>query len=186
MEYSSIIRVLIVAKRRYCDVGLTASTISLLLQASFEMTFVAKGYSNAEAASPAVGGGDPAAVESAMATPEVPAGEPDMTVVTRVKGPEPGEEIDICCRACPTLSSCLRWTTSRLGRSRVAVGALVSPYVAEFLVFLQVQTVLTRPAAPAPGSVMPVAAALDAALPRERCARDRVTADAVLGRPRLF
>lgn len=67
-------------------------------QTSFEMTFVAKGYSKYWASKPAVQGavegveeGDPDAVESATVTPPVPEGGPDVTVVTVVKGPEPGE-----------------------------------------------------------------------------------------------
>lgn len=70
-------------------------------QASFEMTFVAKGYSRYWASRPPVEAevegdqdGDPDAVESATAVakaPPVPEGGPDVTVVTVVKGPEPGK-----------------------------------------------------------------------------------------------
>eukprot|EP00904_Undaria_pinnatifida_P000379 jgi/Undpi1/10341/HiC_scaffold_29.g12791.m1 len=63
-------------------------------QTSFEMTFVAKGYSKYWVRKrPAVEEGvaeEGVAEESAMVAPPVPEGGPDVTVVTRVKGPEPG------------------------------------------------------------------------------------------------
>ena len=56
---------------------------------------MAKGYSKYWASRPAVEGavegGDPDAAESATAAPAVPEGGPDVSVVTVVKGPEPGE-----------------------------------------------------------------------------------------------
>lgn len=71
-------------------------------QTSFEMTFLAKGYSTpptaAEPPATPAAGADPGEVEAAaaaaaaVAAPAPPAIEPDVTVVTRVKGPEPGEE----------------------------------------------------------------------------------------------
>lgn len=82
-------------KRRCCVVP----------QASFEMTFVAKGYSRYWAFRPPVEGGveggqdgvpDQDAAESATAVaqaPPVPEGGPDVTVVTVVKGPEPGKRL---------------------------------------------------------------------------------------------
>lgn len=59
------------------------------------MTFVAKGYSKYWVRKrPAVEEGvaeEGVAEESAMVAPPVPEGGPDVTVVTRVKGPEPGK-----------------------------------------------------------------------------------------------
>lgn len=61
-------------------------------QTSFEMTFVAKGYSNATAALPAPAeGGDLSSAEAGSTESSGPVGEPDMSIVTKVKGPEPGE-----------------------------------------------------------------------------------------------
>lgn len=54
------------------------------------MTFVAKGYSSSDlAAAPATtsSAGDP---EGATTCPTL--AEPDVTIVTRVKGPEPGKD----------------------------------------------------------------------------------------------
>lgn len=63
------------------------------------MTFLAKGYSTpptaAETPATPAAGTDPGEVEAAAAAAAAPAPhtvEPNMTVVTRVKGPEPGEE----------------------------------------------------------------------------------------------
>ncbi|CAM9883178.1 unnamed protein product [Scytosiphon promiscuus] len=62
-------------------------------EASFQMTFVAKGYSSppstAEAATAASATAPEASPVDAEAA-EAPVGEPDLTIVTRVKGPEPG------------------------------------------------------------------------------------------------
>lgn len=61
------------------------------------MICVAKGYSNSKPASPApVEGGNLSEVEAATAEPLAPAGEPDMTIVTKVTGPEPG---GTCCNS---------------------------------------------------------------------------------------
>ncbi|CAM9875916.1 unnamed protein product [Ectocarpus sp. 6 AP-2014] len=66
-------------------------------EASYAMTFLAKGYSTPPTAAeppatPAAGAdlGEVEAAAAAAAAPAPPAVEPDVTVVTRVKGPEPG------------------------------------------------------------------------------------------------
>ncbi|CAM9907414.1 unnamed protein product, partial [Hapterophycus canaliculatus] len=62
-------------------------------ETSFEITFVAKGYSSPVGTAEATAAGAPEAspvdTEAGEAT-EAPMGEPDVTIVTRVKGPEPG------------------------------------------------------------------------------------------------
>lgn len=59
------------------------------MQASFEMTFVAKGFSRPEEAA-ATDGGDGDGLEAGSGS-AIPSGEPDVQVVTKVKGPEPGQ-----------------------------------------------------------------------------------------------
>lgn len=64
--------------------------VCIARQTSFEVVFVAKGFSSGRENSSSDADADPAAIESATAAPSSPIGEPDMTIVTRVKGPEPG------------------------------------------------------------------------------------------------
>lgn len=78
------------------------------------MTFVAKGYSSpptTDDAAPAPV--DASEVESATptATAPVPAGEPDVTIVTRVKGPEPGVLVALQCHtaAAAEIAATLPW-----------------------------------------------------------------------------
>lgn len=79
------------------------------LQASFEMTFVAKGYSttpdehNSAPGGTADGDVDTIdALESAAASPVNILSEPDVTIITRVRGPEPGKSRQFFC--CCSLS----------------------------------------------------------------------------------
>lgn len=89
----------VIAVYRWPDGVDNEPPLSCVPQTSFEMTFVAKGYSRYWAFRPPVEGaaeegeegGDPDAAESARALPPVPEGGPDVTVVTVVKGPEPGD-----------------------------------------------------------------------------------------------
>eukprot|EP00752_Nemacystus_decipiens_P018474 g16564.t1 len=58
-------------------------------ETSVEFTFIAKGYSSPPAAAEAPAPADSGELETATAA-AAPPGEPDMTVVTRIRSPEPG------------------------------------------------------------------------------------------------